>query len=288
MCARKHVKVEKDMDMDLFTKVVDQVAGWTELIILHASGEPLLNHNIIEMIKYCSKKGIGTWLSTNGMLLKEKTAKGLLESPLDALVIAIDGATKETYEKIRVGGRFEVVEANADRFLTLHRTKSSRMMVTIQMIEMDENRSEVQLFKNRWMKHPNANVFVKPMVDWSDQYNKVVKHETGARYKQIVCDRPWNWLIVKSDGTIPICAHDIGCNYPIGDANNEDIFDIWNSRQMQAYRRKVAKGKQGFELCSSCDYHPARKRNIAGNMALVFLDMLTISKLLFAFGYKKE
>jgi len=288
MCARKHVRVEKDMDMDLLTKVMDQVAGWAELVILHASGEPLLNPNIIDMIQYCSRKGVGTWLSTNGMLLNEKMAQSLIESPLDALVIAIDGATMETYERIRVGGRFEVVEANADRFLRMHRSANSGMMVTIQMIEMEENRSEVQLFRKRWGMYPNANVLIKPVVDWSDQYNKVVKHETGARYKEIVCDRPWNWLVVKSDGTIPLCPHDVGCNYPIGDANEENIFDIWNSSRMQAYRGELAKGKEGFDLCSSCDYHPARKRNMAGSVALMCFDMLTMTKLLFALGYKKD
>jgi len=123
MCARRNLRVEKNMEINLFKKVIDQVAGRAELAILHASGEPLLNPHIFEMIRYCKERRVGTWLSTNGMLLNKKKIRDILDSPLDGLVIAIDGFTKETYEKIRVGGSFGTVTSNTIKLLDMHTKK---------------------------------------------------------------------------------------------------------------------------------------------------------------------
>jgi len=161
-------------------------------------------------------------------------------------------------------------------------------MVTIQMVEMKENKHEVELFKVKWSKFPNANVLVKPIVNWSKQFNGVHKrNRKEPRYQYVICDRPWNFLVVKSDGTVPFCAHDIGCEHKIGDVNREPIEKIWNAKEMQSYRNLVAQGKHSFELCSNCEYCYARPRNFIGNVAIVLLDMLSIVKILFVLGYKK-
>ncbi|MBS13506.1 MAG: hypothetical protein CME19_18145 [Gemmatimonadetes bacterium] len=293
MCPRENVNVEQHMDLDLYKRCVDQIAGRAEMVILHASGEPLLHPDICEMIRYCSDRGVGTWLSTNAMLLDEKRSIELMESGLDSLVIAIDGDTKETYERIRVHGVFETVVANAERFLKLRRQRKSNIMATVQFIEMEENRQEADAFLARWGRYEDVNVFVKAIVNWFTDDSDLVPHpefsEVGnsLRYPDLVCDRPWFWMIVKSTGLVPLCAHDIPPDYVIGDANMQSLDDIWNSEQMRSYREMVAKGKPYHPLCKSCDYCPARPHTTTGNLALASLDMLSVAKILFSVGYKK-
>ena len=55
-----------------------------------------------------SLKGMRVGFSSNGtLLLKNNNLSNILNSHLDWIAFSVDGATKETYEKIRVGARFE-------------------------------------------------------------------------------------------------------------------------------------------------------------------------------------
>jgi sulfatase maturation enzyme AslB (radical SAM superfamily) len=49
-------------------------------------------------------------ISTNATLLDSKRAEAILQSPLDTIMIAIDGTRKEVYEKIRISSRFTFEE----------------------------------------------------------------------------------------------------------------------------------------------------------------------------------
>ena len=51
--------------------------------------------------------GIRTGMSTNATMLDDKRADMLLDCGLDYAIFAFDGASKETYEKYRIGATFE-------------------------------------------------------------------------------------------------------------------------------------------------------------------------------------
>ena len=65
----------------------------------------MLHSKIVDMINYAKEAGIpavnlSTAATTNNL-------DELLETELDDLILSIDGATKEMYERMRVGGTFE-------------------------------------------------------------------------------------------------------------------------------------------------------------------------------------
>ncbi len=95
------------MDMKIYKKIIDEISGHTELAVLHNGGEPLMNNNIVEMVEYAKSGGMNTMFSTNATLLTSETAIGLIKAGLSIMIIAIDGATKKTYEDIRRGANFE-------------------------------------------------------------------------------------------------------------------------------------------------------------------------------------
>ena len=100
-----------DMDLNVYKKVIDESAReGVYAIHICGDGEPLLNNDIIEMIKYARSKNIlDLFMHTNGTLLLGDVASELLEAGLTRLIISIDSPVKETYEKIRVGADFDVV-----------------------------------------------------------------------------------------------------------------------------------------------------------------------------------
>lgn len=71
-----------------------------ESILLCGLGEPFLNKDFIKMIRYLKEREIGTCFNTNFTLVSEKIARELINSECDLLIASIDGATKQTYEKI--------------------------------------------------------------------------------------------------------------------------------------------------------------------------------------------
>ena len=76
--------------------------GW----VIIEGGEPLLRKKLFDIIEIIHKKRIKTYLISNGMLLDEDLARKLADFDVN-LMISIDGADKESYEKIRVGASFE-------------------------------------------------------------------------------------------------------------------------------------------------------------------------------------
>jgi len=64
------IRDNKMMDLDLFTKVVEQVAPLTELVCLHLMGDPLVHPKLAEMVEICDQHNANIFLVTNGVLVR--------------------------------------------------------------------------------------------------------------------------------------------------------------------------------------------------------------------------
>ena len=119
MCDRKAVSQRKVgfMDFELFTKIVDEAASLGVLQIeMGLGGEPLLHPRLTNMIEYAKNKGLMVGFNTNANLLDEQKSRALLNSKLDSIIFSVDGASKETYEKIRLKGDYDIVTKNIKTF----------------------------------------------------------------------------------------------------------------------------------------------------------------------------
>ncbi|MBW1972889.1 MAG: SPASM domain-containing protein [Deltaproteobacteria bacterium] len=74
------------LSFENYKKIVD--SGNFRYVGLHGWGEPLLNHDIFEMIKYAESKGISTNLTTNGTLIHEKI-EHIFKSGLNEIAFGI-------------------------------------------------------------------------------------------------------------------------------------------------------------------------------------------------------
>ena len=74
------------MDMELFRKIVDECAalGITHVRV-HNYGEPFLDRQLVEKVRYAKQQGIKeVGMISNGSLITEKIARGMVEAGLDA------------------------------------------------------------------------------------------------------------------------------------------------------------------------------------------------------------
>ncbi len=278
MCPQKKMKRQKGfMDNELFRKIIDEISGKTELVYLHGTGESLLHKKLFEYSKYAKSKGLYTCLSTNGMLMNSDLSKQLLNCGLDFLIIAIDGGKKETYESIRIKGDFDKLVSNIKSLLQIKKDMGSSTNICLQMIYMDENKDEIQYFKNLFTKSEKQMVDqfrFKPLYKTYALRNKSVKHKKP-------CFWLWNMMAITWDGTVSLCCMDFDAYYKFGNINKNSISEIWNSEEFCSLRKKHKKiNYDSMKLCETCDIPEQGYFNNINILGSLFLNAGQIRKLI--------
>jgi len=103
------------MDMALFKKVADECAelGITH-VRMHNYGEAFVDKRLVEKVRYAKSIGIKeVGLISNGSLITEAAARGMVEAGLDAINISMDAAGKEVFESTRLGLKYDKVVASS-------------------------------------------------------------------------------------------------------------------------------------------------------------------------------
>src|SRR6186997_3322589 len=102
------------MSFDLFCKIVDECAelGITHVRV-HNYGEPFVDRKLVEKVRYAKSKGIQeVGMISNGSLITEEIARGMVEAGLDAINISVDAAGKEVFESTRLHLDYDEVIGN--------------------------------------------------------------------------------------------------------------------------------------------------------------------------------
>ena len=277
MCPYKEMVTKKTrpqgkMSGSLFKKIIDEIAPFAELIYLHGLGEPLLHPKIFEFIKYAKKKGLRVGISTNVMLLDKTKSRKLLDSGIDYVILAMDGATKETYEKIRVGGKFEQVEQNIRQFLQLKKERERKPFTVIQFITMEENEKEIDLFSKKWQGKGADVARIKPKIALKDEDKK------GKVKVTPYCFHIFRNLNIYWNGTVVPCCEDVHGRYLLGNIKKTSLRELWNGKKMQNLRKKnFQKKREQIKICRTCLYP---QPTISQAIGILAIDHLTLKKIL--------
>ena len=90
----------KSLSLNEFIFIAEQFPH-LQRALLHGIGEPLLNLNLPEIIRYLKGRDVEVIINSNGTLLTEKWQKKLIESGLDQYRCSIDAASDASYTRIR-------------------------------------------------------------------------------------------------------------------------------------------------------------------------------------------
>jgi uncharacterized Fe-S cluster-containing radical SAM superfamily protein len=94
----------KHMSLEVFKKIVAPLLPTTSVLVAFGLGEPFLNKELMEILRQAKTINPLTniFVSTNGTRLSEEISREIVTGHLiDVLQISIDGASEETYAKIR-------------------------------------------------------------------------------------------------------------------------------------------------------------------------------------------
>jgi len=245
------------MDVEKFKGIIDEMAPHVRATTLHIWGEPLLHPRLFEMIDYCKRHPIKVEISSNATLLTEEKAKLLLKTNLDMLYLCMDGACKETYEKIRRKADFDETKANIKRFLNLKTISGSKKpYVNLQLVEMKLNKAEVERFKAEWVIPGVDDFNIKAFDSWGNQVDKInalKPEDKNVTLKRYHCPNLWYHAHIYWDGTLVCCDRDYDAKYPLGNVFLKGVMAAWNGESMRELRQQHIEGDlKDVPSCRKC------------------------------------
>ena len=105
-CIHCRASAENDCYADeLSTKeclrLLDDIASFSEPIIILTGGEPLMREDVFDVARYGSDKGLRVVMGVNGTLVDETMAQKMQDSGIQRISVSIDGATAESHDRFR-------------------------------------------------------------------------------------------------------------------------------------------------------------------------------------------
>jgi len=258
MCPHSKLKKMGTMDMNLYKKIIDNCAKLNiKTITLSFFGEPFLDKTIIEKIKYAKQKGMNVGFYSNASLLNEELSKGIINARLDSITISFDGATKETYEKIRKNLKFEITKKNVLGLInTKKKLNKKNPKVNLVLVELEENKREIKQFYKYW-KGKVDGINIINMRNWANEIQKKGTKESFHFNKKISrkpCVLIWSKMVVDWNGDVVLCCDDWNHSTVLGNLKNQTIEEIWKGEKLRKIREAHIKGEfYKVPLCSCCN-----------------------------------
>jgi radical SAM protein with 4Fe4S-binding SPASM domain len=239
------------MSMDLFHKIVDEIATWNIPIRLvpHSYGEPFLNPDWLHTFEYIRdavpKSQIDVY--TNGSILDDTKLDDLLKiDNLRSIGFSVYAYYFETYDMV-IGLPFDTISKIEH---AMYRLSTERpdvySFVSYTRDPYFISKHEADLFAQKWGNKAGAH----PMI-----YNNQTPIYIRDRPIKTPCLTMFHQMTINHDGMVPLCCHDGGCEVSLGNANKTKLLDIWHGETAKKYRDLHMAGlRSTIPLCGSCTY----------------------------------
>lgn len=222
------------MTKETAERIADEMARlkWNSRLLFAMHGEPTLNKDCEELIHIfrdrLPKAHISMFTNGAGIIGKVTSIKGLKRAGVNNLMV-------------------ELYEDGDDGHTLFNRVQKKGMPYT--------------LLTDKEPFFPNSSwrlAFCPPIVEEELKTHSLCNH-CGAAFpkndscKGKRCTRPFRELSFRYDGSVALCCNDFRGEYPIGNINEMDLDDLWQSKRFNAARVMLYAGKREFTPCLGCD-----------------------------------
>ena len=257
------------LQKDFFTRTIDDIHKELLYLIFYFQGEPYLNPDFLDMVKYASSKGIYTATSTNAHYLTDAAAKRTVESGLDRLIISIDGTTQDVYKQYRIGGNIDKVLEGAKNIVKWKKELNSKTpFVFFQFLVVKPNEHQVEDIKRLSkeigvdeVRFKTAQIYdyatdPNQLIPTTDKFSRYKKDAAGNYItKNKLANRCWKMQhanVITWDGLVVPCCFDKDALHQLGNLKNQSFKEVWNNDNYKQFRSELLKSRKNIDICANC------------------------------------
>jgi len=262
------------LSFENFKKIMDELGPYLIHIDFCNWGEPLLNKEIFEMIKYAKQYNVDTKIDSNFNHFSDRDAEDMVLSGLDKLIVSIDGATQGTYSKYRIGGDFNTVINNLKLLIKKkNELAKSNPYICWQFLVFRHNEHEIEEAKKIGADLGVDNVSItkafignKDWIPLNEEYSHYKKEEikeefTSKHFKSPqdrICNWPWEAIVINPNGSVSPCCSVEDEKDDFGNILVNSFREIWNNEKYRRARRfiknKEETVKENNNICIGCSH----------------------------------
>lgn len=260
------------LTLDNFKRIIDELGPYLIHIDFCNWGEPLLNNQIYEMVRYAKQYNIDTKIDSNLNQFDEQDAERMITVGLDKIIVSIDGITPETYSKYRVGGDFNKAMNNLELLLKKKRQlNKSNPYISWQFLVFRHNEHEIEEVERignyLGVDHVGITKAFIGDKDWIPQNSEYSHYQmegiksnyTSGHFKkaqEAKCNWPWEALVINPNGSVSPCCAVEDEKDDFGNIFEQPFREIWNNEKYRRARNYIKDKKiiqdRNNNICVNC------------------------------------
>jgi wyosine [tRNA(Phe)-imidazoG37] synthetase (radical SAM superfamily) len=207
-----------------------------KVIQLHGYGDPLLDKNMGEYVKYLTDRGFYSYFSCNPSNISIAKTIEMFESGLDYIKFSIESIDDNRHKEIR-GEASNFTQSYYDilKILEIKKDRGLKTVVVITMLNLNGTvQNDEYLSLKRLFEGKDVYIYLKSE---DTQWYRGDHHGTESIHWSEPCKHPWMSMTIKSNGEACQCMEDFNNAIVLGDAKHETLYDIWNGKRYEAFRQ---------------------------------------------------
>ncbi len=264
------------MDPVLFRSIIDQLSPQLTYLTLYFQGEPYLDPNFFESIRYARSKKIYVSTSTNGHFFSQENISQTISSGLNRLIISLDGTNQEAYASYRIGGNFEKVTEGIRQLVRIKKERhAGTPFIILQFLVLKTNQHQIREIKMLGKQLSVDQVELKtaqfnnyqsghPLMPDIPKYSRYTLTKSSIQQPSSpttyqhknhfpnTCFRMWSSCVLTWDGKVVPCCFDKDAAHALGDMTRQSFQTIWRSPEYHSFRLRILKDRKSVPMCMNC------------------------------------
>lgn len=241
-----------------FRLLKEAYVGGAREVGFYMFGEPLLDRNLEQYIKYAKELGFEyTFITTNGSLLDERRMISVIEAGLDSIKFSLNGATREHYLFAHGVDSFEQVKENIIRISEYRKESSKNFKIYISSVLTKYTQDDGKKINDMFSPYVD-DVFALECHNQGGNMNYEIENElkitknSNVHSEKGFCFMPFNRIHITWEGYLTLCCVDYQNYLAIENLNEVSLDEAWRSLKFQKIRQMHMDSSLEGTLCYNC------------------------------------
>lgn len=268
---------KKDLTLEQFKLIISDLPKSVNTICMSGLGEPFLNKDYIEMVKYAKNRGYILEVYNNGSMFKSE----ILEF-VDYIYFSVDAVNEELIKQLRKGVKYDKLFDSINDSINYRDVVNSNLKVMINFTISNKNYEEIPLlfqlcdtlkinllqiqamannYSNDSQKYDSFSHFIEKnsFTDWKyivDSYSKDFNFSLTIWYPRELkgfCNWTFSSLYITKDMYIISCCHKVTKPLIFGNLKINNFDEILSSKKIIDFKKSQLE-KSYISLCEKCPY----------------------------------